>query len=403
MSMLVRAGNLIDGTGACAREDMGILIANGRIAEIFPWGQSVRGAGEVVDARHATVLPGLIDVHVHPCMNPEPSAGAVQEPMGMQAVRGVHNMRAMLMGGITSIRTLGTAYELDFNLRRAIDQGQIPGPRMVAAGRGISMTGGHGHSFSIEADGPDQVRKAVRACIRNGADVIKLFATGGVLTPCGIPGIPQLDLDELEAAVMEAHKHGIRLAAHAEGKRGVNDALTAGIDSIEHGYFMDNDEGIEQLVRKGAWLVPTIMAYDLIANGSTEGISSEAIDNAASALEYNTVGFRNAVDAGAKIAMGSDAGTPLNDHGRAWRELIFMVKNGMRPMQALVAATKGGAELLGMSQDVGTLEPGKSADLIVVTGDPLSDISDMGRVSWVIKNGTVCKSEGDSSLFPPTV
>ena len=166
---------------------------------------------------------------------------------------------------------------------------------------------------------------------------------------------------------------------------------------------MDNDEGIEQLVRKGAWLVPTIMAYDLIANGSTEGISSEAIDNAASALEYNTVGFRNAVDAGAKIAMGSDAGTPLNDHGRAWRELIFMVKNGMRPMQALVAATKGGAELLGMSQDIGTLEPGKCADLIVVTGDPLSDISDIGRVSWVIKNGAVCKSEGDSSLFPHTV
>ena len=183
----------------------------------------------------------------------------------------------------------------------------------------------------------------------------------------------------------------------------MNDALAAGIDSIEHGYFMDNDEGIEQLVRKGAYLVPTIMAYDLIANGSAEGISSEAIGNAASALEYNTVGFRNAVDAGAKIAMGSDAGTPLNDHGRAWRELIFMVKNGMCPMQALVAATSGGAELLGMSRDVGTLEPGKSADLIVVTGDPLSDISDIGRVSWVIKNGAVCKSEGDSSPFPHTV
>ena len=400
MSLLVRAGNLIDGTGASAREDMGISIVDGRIADIFPWRDPAPGVGEVVDARQATVLPGLVDVHVHPCMNPEPHAGIVREPMGIQAVRGVHNLRAMLMGGITTIRTLGTAWELDFNLRDAIGRGWIPGPRMVAAGRGISMTGGHGHAFSIEANGPDQVRKAVRTCIRNGADVIKLFATGGVLTPCGIPGTPQLDLDELEAAVREAHKHGIRLAAHAEGRRGVNDALEAGIDSIEHGYFLDNDEGIERLVRRGAYLVPTIMAYDLIANGSAHGISEEAVVNAASALEYNTVGFRNAVDAGAKIAMGSDAGTPLNDHGRAWRELIFMVKNGMNPMQALVAATKGGAELLGMSGDIGTLEPGKAADLVVVNGDPLSDISEIGRVSWVIRNGVVCRSEHDGALFP---
>ena len=401
--MLVRAGNLIDGTGGSAREDMGILIADGRIADVFPWGRSVPGVDDVVDARQSTVLPGLIDVHVHPCMNPDPDAGAVPEPMGIQTIRGVHNMRAMLMGGITTIRTLGTAWELDFNLRDAIGRGWIPGPRMVAAGRGISMTGGHGHFFSIEADGPDQVRKAVRTCIRNGADVIKLFATGGVLTPCGIPGIPQLDLDELEAAVREAHKHGIRLAAHAEGRRGVNDALAAGIDSIEHGYFLDNDEGIERLVRKGAYLVPTIMAYDLIANGSGLGLSEEAVANAASALEYNTVGFRNAVDAGAKIAMGSDAGTPLNDHGRAWRELIFMVENGMQPMQALVAATRGGAELLGLGNEMGTLEPGKAADLVVVNGDPLSDISEIGRVSWVIRNGVVYRSEHDSALFPRMV
>ena len=400
--MLVRAGNLIDGTGASAREDVGVLIADGRIADVFPWGRSIAGVEEVIDARDATVLPGLIDVHVHPCMNPAPDAGRDPEPMGLQAVRGVHNMRAMLMGGITTIRTLGTAWELDFNLRDAIGRGSIPGPRMIAAGRGISMTGGHGHFFSIEADGPDQVRKAVRTCIRNGADVIKLFATGGVLTPCGIPGTPQLDLDELEAAVREAHKHGIRLAAHAEGWRGVNDALAAGIDSIEHGYFMDNDEGIERLVRTGAFLVPTIMAYDLIANGSEHGISDEAVANSASALQYNTVGFRNAVDAGAKIAMGSDAGTPLNDHGRAWRELIFMVKNGMQPMQALVAGTKGGAELLGLDSDIGTIEPGKAADLVVVDGDPLSDISEIGRVSWVIRNGVVYRSEHDSALFPRT-
>jgi imidazolonepropionase-like amidohydrolase len=265
---------------------------------------------------------------------------------------------------------------------------------LVAAGRGISITGGHGFYISMEADGPEQVRKAVRTAIKNGADIIKLFVTGGVMTPCGIPGTPQLDLEEIEAAVLEARKNGLRIASHAEGKQGVNDALVAGVDSIEHGYFTDNDEGLALLIERGTYLVPTIMAYDLIANTSDLGVPADAIKNAKMALKYNTVGFRNALDAGAKIAMGSDAGTAFNDHGRSWRELGFMVDNGMEPMHAIVAATRNGADLLGLGKQLGTLEVGKLADIIVVDGDPLSEIAQIGNVTDVIKDGTIYKRDG---------
>ncbi len=167
--------------------------------------------------------------------------------------------------------------------------------------------------------------------------------------------------------------------------------MAAGVDSIEHGYFMNNDEGLDLLLERGAYLVPTIMAYDLIANSGERGVPAEAVENARRALEYNTVGFRNALDAGAKIAMGSDAGTAFNDHGRSWRELSFMVKNGMTPMHAIVAATRNGADLLGLGERLGTLEVGKLADIIVVDGDPLSDIAQIGNVTCVIKGGQIVR------------
>jgi len=396
VSILIRAGCVIDGTGSPARENVDLLIEGSRIVELAPKGKLNAPQATLIDTAGATVLPGIIDAHVHPCFDPEPGnhISVSDEPMAMQAIRGVSNMRAMLASGITTIRTLGTAYDLDLSLRDAIRQGVIPGPRLVAAGRGISITGGHGFYISMEADGPEQVRKAVRTAIKNGADIIKLFVTGGVMTPCGIPGTPQLDLEEIEAAVLEARKNGLRIASHAEGKQGVNDALVAGVDSIEHGYFTDNDEGLALLIERGTYLVPTIMAYDLIANTSDLGVPADAIKNAKMALKYNTVGFRNALDAGAKIAMGSDAGTAFNDHGRSWRELGFMVDNGMEPMHAIVAATRNGADLLGLGKQLGTLEVGKLADIIVVDGDPLSEIAQIGNVTDVIKDGTIYKRDG---------
>ena len=194
--------------------------------------------------------------------------------------------------------------------------------------------------------------------------------------------------------VHEAHRAGLKVAAHAENPEGVNDALAAGVDSIEHGYFMQNTEGLDRLVDTGAYLVPTLMAYDLIADGLEQGVPPEAVEKAKAALEYNTAGFRSALDAGANVAMGSDAGTAFNDHGRSWREASFMVRHGMTPMAAIVAATRNGAELLGLGAQVGTVESGKIADLIVVDGDPLADIASLGNVVCTIQGGRIVMRNG---------
>ncbi len=395
MKIVIHAGRMIDGTGAEPSRAVDILIENGRIQAILPQGEMAVEYAFHLDVQNKTVLPGLIDTHVHICFDPNPGqhASRVSESIPTQTIRGAKNARDMLEHGFTSIRTLGTTHDLDFTIRDAIQQGIILGPRMIAAGRGISMTGGHGHFISMESDGPEAVRKAVRTAIRNGANVIKLFVTGGVMTPGGKPGRPQLNRDELDVAILEAHKIGLKVTCHAEGKQGVNEALAVGIDCIEHGYFMNNEEGLAMLVEKGVHLVPTLMAYQLIAYGLDAGVPPEAAANAEMALEYNTVGFGNAVRAGAKIAMGSDAGTAFNDHGRSWRELIYMVKYGMTPMQAIVAATRNGADLLGIGSDVGTIETGKLADILVVEGDPLADIAQIGQTRVVIKEGEIVRND----------
>jgi imidazolonepropionase-like amidohydrolase len=386
---LIQAGRLIDGTGADPVDNTDVLIEEGAIAAVGPRGTLSADGAEVVDATAQTLLPGLIDAHVHLCSDPEPRplATRMQESVAMKTIRGVRNARLTVEGGITAIRALGTDADQDLAIRDAIEAGLIPGPRIVAGGRGITSTGGHGHYHRIEADGVDEVRKATRERVKRGVDVIKLAVTGGVMTPGIRPGVPKMNKDEIEAAVQEAHKAGIKVAGHAEGRVGVNDAIAAGIDSIEHGYFMNNPEGIALMLAHGTYLVPTIMAYVLIAEGAGSDLTDEAIENAEMALEYNTVGFREALDAGVKIAMGSDAGTAFNDHGRSWRELGYMVQHGMTPMEAIMSATSNAAELLGLADQVGTVAVGKRADLILVDGDPLAEISEIGRIRAVFKDG----------------
>jgi len=350
----------------------------------------------VIPAFAKVVLPGLVDAHVHSCVDAscDPVFNVRHEPPPDMMIRGVCNARDMLNAGVTTIRTLGTPDDLDLHLRDGIRQGLIPGPRIVAAGRSLTVTGGHGHYYRIEADGPAEMREATRIQIKNGVNVIKITVTGGIMTPRVRPGVSKFDLDEIRAVVNEAHKAGLKVAAHAENPEGVNDALAAGVDSIEHGYFMQNTEGLDRLVASGAYLVPTLMAYDLIANGLEQGVPPEAVEKAKEALEYNTSGFRAALDAGANIAMGSDAGTAFNDHGRSWREASFMVGNGMRPMDTIVAATRNGAELLGLGSELGTVESGKIADLIVVDGDPLADIANLGNVVCTIQGGRIAMRSG---------
>ena len=396
MRHLIKAGCLIDGTGASPRENVDILIDEQRIIAIDDRDAIRDSDATVIPAFDKVVLPGLVDAHVHICFDAscDPVFNVRHEPPPDMMIRGVCNARDMLRAGVTTIRTLGTPNDLDLHLRDGIRQGLIPGPRIVAAGRSLTVTGGHGHYYRMEADGPAEMREATRLQIKNGVNVIKITVTGGIMTPRVRPGVSKFNLDEIRAVVDEAHKAGLRVAAHAENPDGVNDALSAGVDSIEHGYFLRNTEGLDMLVDSGTYLVPTLMAYDLIANGLEQGVPPEAVEKANDALEYNTTGFRAALDAGARIAMGSDAGTAFNDHGRSWREASFMVRHGMSPMSAIVAATRNGADLLGLGNRVGTVEPGKMADLIVVDGDPLADISRLGNVLCTIQGGRIVTRNG---------
>ncbi len=231
----------------------------------------------MVDATQKTTLPGLIDAHVHICSDPvaDPVYLEMTDSPALHTIRGIRNARLTLEGGVTTICTLGTPHGVDLDLRNAIIAGAIPGPRMKAGGRTLTITGGHGFYYRMEADGVDEMRRAVRALIKDGVDVIKLTVTGGVMTPGIMPGIPKFNFEEISAVVEEAHKVGLKVTGHAEGKQGVNDAMLAGIDCLEHGYFMNNEEGLAMLVEKGVYLVPTIMAYDLIATGEDRGVPQQ--------------------------------------------------------------------------------------------------------------------------------
>jgi imidazolonepropionase-like amidohydrolase len=236
------------------------------------------------------------------------------------------------------------------------------------------MTGGHGWQFGVEADGPAEVAKAARKELKAGADVIKLMATGGICTEGVEPGQAQLGLDELKAAVDEAHKAGRKSAAHAQGLTGIKNALWAGIDSIEHGTYLD-EEAVGLMLEKGVWLVPTLSAGDnMIRNGKEAGIPAFAVDKSMAHRKPRLKSLVLAHKAGVKIAMGTDAGTPCNKHGENARELCLMVDNGFTPQEALTAACHGAAEVLGLDAEIGSLEPGKRADLLIVNGSPLENI-----------------------------
>jgi imidazolonepropionase-like amidohydrolase len=247
------------------------------------------------------------------------------------------------------------------------------------------MTGGHGHMMAIEADGVDAVMAAVREQIKAGADVIKLMVTGGVLTPGGRPGTPQLLPEEITAAVRVAHRAGRRVCGHAEGAEGVMDAILAGIDSIEHGYFVEDDPLFTRMLDNPTYLVPTLVAYAAILE-DRDRLPAESVTNAEAATERHRESFRAALRGGMLVAMGSDAGTPGNPHGKNWREIAHMIDQGMEPGAALRAATYMGASLLGL-EDIGVIATGKSGDLLLVAGNPLEDITCLAEVRAVWTSG----------------
>ena len=409
-TVYVKAGHLFDATSDSLRDNVVLVVEGERISRVGSASEvSIPAGATVVDLSKDWVLPGLIDCHTHlesraDHYNP---IWDVRETPFMGGFNGVVNANRTLQAGFTSVRDVGSQPFFAVDLRNAINEGQFPGPRVVASGPPISITGGHGdmNGFAppVEnmmypaerdyqlADGPEQVRHVVREQVKYGVDVIKILATGGVLSAGDKPGAEQMTYDEMKMAVDEAHHAGRKVAAHAHGTEGIKDAIRAGVDSIEHGSLIDA-EGIEMMKAHGTYLVADIYNDDYILGKAIEfGLPTENVEKEKMVGRLQRENFSKAVAAGVKIAFGTDAG--VYPHGDNAKQFHYMVKFGMTPAGAIRAATSSAADLINRANDVGTLETGKYADLIAVTENPLDRVEVLEHVSFVMKGGKVYKDE----------
>jgi imidazolonepropionase-like amidohydrolase len=391
-AVVLTGAALIDGSGVEPVRGRAVVVESGRISRIVDAARAPRGRS--IDLSGCTLLPGLINCHVHLCFGgePDPVRAVRDEPHALTAIKALRRARESLEAGVTTLRDLGGRDYVELAVRRAIAEGIFPGPRILGAGRPVCMTGGHGHWVGREADGPDDVRKAVREQLKAGADVIKLIATGGVMTPGVEPGSPQLTLEEMRAAVAEAVKAGRRTAAHAQGSTGIADAVEAGITTIEHGVFL-TDEIIAAMKRRGVFLVPTLAAPAAIsAGGLAAGIPDYMVRKSDAVVAAHVASFRRAHEAGVRIAAGADSGTPLNFHGSLLPELELMVEHGMTPLGAIHSATSVAADALGLGGETGRIAEGYAADLLAVAGQPAERIGALSDVRLVLARGAIIKS-----------
>jgi imidazolonepropionase-like amidohydrolase len=406
----VKVGKLFDGSGDSYRANVIVLIENDRIQSVSPAADaSIPPAAVVVDLSTAVVLPGLVDCHTHLSGRADryDEIYHFKTTPFHSAFAAVIHARKTLDAGFTTVRDVGSPPFLMCDLRDSINEGFVVGPRVFASGPGISMTGGHGdlnryapqvrvegfpnkRDYQI-ADGPDEVRQIVRLQLKYGVDLIKICASGGVLSRGDAVGAAQFTVEELKAAVEEAHAAGRKVAAHAHGTQGIKNALVAGVDSIEHGSLID-DEGITMMLKRGAWLVADIYNDDYLLGKAVElKLPQEAIDKERMIGQLQRDNFQRAVRAGVKVAFGTDSG--VYPHGDNAKQFYYMVKYGLTPAAAIRSATSGAAELLGRAKDQGRIAPGQLADLIAVAGDPLADVRALETVGFVMKGGQVVKDE----------
>lgn len=387
------ARTILDGTEGGALDKGAVIVEGERIAAIGSRKKLERLAknARVVDAQALTALPGLINVHAHldsDC-GPDFVTSALLMSEQQSTLLAADSARRSLLAGVTTLRDLGNKYAVAIALRDAIQKGWVSGPRILAAGKIICMTGGHCWFIGHESDGPGEMRKAVRQNLKIGADCIKVIATGGVISPGVEVGHAQLDADELTVAVSEAHKAGRRVAAHAIGNSGIKNSLRAGVDTIEHGCYLD-DEAIALFKKSGATFVPTLCAPHFL-HRNIERLPDYAARKTREVYEAHRESFRLALRKGVTIASGTDAGTPYNLHAEYATEPELMTALGMPVEQAIEACTAVAATALGLRKDVGTLEEGKVADMIFVDGDPRRDITALRRVKMVVARGQLVR------------
>ncbi len=403
-ALAIRAGRLFDGKSGQLLTDQVVLIEGDRISEVGSRDRvKIPAQAEVIDLSRATVLPGLIDAHTHLFLTGE-SHGRYDEQLLKESwqyrtIEAVVNARKDLEAGFTAMRDVETEGAMygDVDVRNAINRGLIPGPRLQVATRAISTTGGYpleGYSSEVTVpsgvqivDSPNAARQAVREQIKYGADLIKIYSTHRHhFTPEGkLVSIPTLTLEEIQAIVNEAHRERVKVACHAYGGEGLHNCLEAGVDSIEHGLDLD-EVSIARMVEKGIYLVPTLYVYEFEPEEDLRATGGKT-----SRARIHEPSFRRAIAGGVKIAFGTDVG-PF-PHGTQAKEFEYMVRFGMTPLQALRAATSAAADLMGWQDRVGSIEKGKLADVIAVSGDPLADITELERVKFVMKGGQVVRND----------